>query len=144
MNVTTALGFGLAVDYSLFIVTRHREELRRGRGVIDAVAESLRTAGRTVLFSALTVVLSLAALLVFPMMFLRSLAYAGIAVVTLAALTSLLILPLALAVIGQRIDKLDAFARWRRRPAEGDDGARGMWHRLATGVMRRPVAISGA
>ncbi|GAA0922861.1 MMPL family transporter [Streptomyces thermoalcalitolerans] len=144
MNVTTALGFGLAVDYSLFIVTRYREELQRGREVTDAVAESLRTAGRTVLFSALTVVLSLAALLVFPMMFLRSLAYAGIAVVSLAALTSLLILPPVLAVIGRRIDRLDVFARWRRRPAEGDDSVRGMWHRLATGVMRRPVAIGGA
>ncbi|WP_406863614.1 MMPL family transporter [Streptomyces sp. HUAS MG47] len=144
MNVTTALGFGLAVDYSLFIVTRYREELERGREVLEAVTESLRTAGRTVLFSALTVVLSLAALLVFPMMFLRSLAYAGIAVVSLAALTSLIILPPVLAVIGRRIDRLDVFARWRRKPSEGADTAQGMWHWLATRVMRRPVATGGA
>ncbi|MFI9118347.1 MMPL family transporter [Streptomyces bikiniensis] len=143
MNVTTALGFGLAVDYSLFVVTRYREELERGRDVLEAVTESLRTAGRTVLFSALTVVLSLAALLVFPMMFLRSLAYAGIAVVSLAALTSLVILPPVLAVIGRRIDRLDVFGRWRRKPSAGD-APRGLWHALATGVMRRPVAAGGA
>ncbi|MFF8828817.1 MMPL family transporter [Streptomyces sp. NPDC015131] len=145
MNVTTALGFGLAVDYSLFVVTRYREELERGRDVLEAVTESLRTAGRTVLFSALTVVLSLAALTVFPMMFLRSLAYAGIAVVSLAALTSLVILPPVLAVIGRRIDRLDVFGRWRRtRSPAGTEARRGVWHALATGVMRRPVAAGGA
>lgn len=143
MNVTTALGFGLAVDYSLFIVTRYREELAKGREVADAIAESLRTAGRTVLFSALTVALSLAALMVFPVYFLRSLAYAGIAVVLLAALASLLILPAILAVIGRRIDRLDIFAPLRRRlPSSRKDGAGG-WHRLSTWVMRRPALIGG-
>ncbi|WP_199896752.1 MMPL family transporter [Streptomyces niger] len=141
MNVTTALGFGLAVDYSLFIVTRYREELARGREVREAIAESLRTAGRTVLFSALTVALSLAALLVFPVYFLQSLAYAGIAVVVLAALTSLLILPAILALIGRRIDRLDVFAPLRRRFAGSGPGSAkaSVWHRLVTGVMRRPV-----
>ncbi|MCX4904254.1 MMPL family transporter [Streptomyces sp. NBC_00878] len=143
MNVTTALGFGLAVDYSLFIVTRYREELARGSEVVEAIAHSLRTAGRTVLFSALTVVLSLAALLVFPIAFLQSLAYAGIAVVSLAAVTSLVILPPTLAVIGRRIDRLDVFAGLRRRlPGAATEGG-GVWHGLATGVMRRPV-LAGA
>ncbi|MFI7502180.1 MMPL family transporter [Streptomyces sp. NPDC049687] len=143
MNVTTALGFGLAVDYSLFIVTRYREELARGSEVVEAIAHSLRTAGRTVLFSALTVVLSLAALLVFPITFLQSLAYAGIAVVSLAALTSLAILPPTLAVIGRRIDRLDVFAGLRRRlPGSAGEGG-GAWHWLATRVMRRPV-LAGA
>lgn len=139
INVTTALGFGLAVDYSLFVVTRYREELARGHGVVEAVTHSLRTAGRTVLFSALTVVLSLAALLVFPVTFLRSLAYAGIAVVSLAALASLVVLPPALAVIGRRIDRFDVFARLRRRPPGSGGEGGGAWHRLATKVMRRPV-----
>ncbi|MEU6809345.1 MMPL family transporter [Streptomyces sp. NPDC046831] len=144
MNVTTALGFGLAVDYSLFVVTRYREELARGREVMEAIAESLRTAGRTVLFSALTVVLSVAALMLFPMMFLRSLAYAGIAVVSLAALTSLVILPPVLAVIGRRIDRLDVFARVRRKlPGTSGEG-QGAWHWLATRVMSRPVLAGGA
>ncbi|KNB50887.1 transporter [Streptomyces caatingaensis] len=143
MNVTTALGFGLAVDYSLFIVTRYREELARGLDVAAAIAQALRTAGRTVLFSALTVVLSLAALLAFPMMFLESLAYAGIAVVTLAAVTSLVILPPVLAVIGRRIDRLDVFARLRRRTPGSDPERGGAWHTLATRVMRRP-ALAGA
>ncbi|MFH0244671.1 MMPL family transporter [Streptomyces sp. HK10] len=144
MNITTALGFGLAVDYSLFIVTRYREELGRGLDVHGAIAESMRTAGRTVLFSALTVALSLAAMLVFPVYFLQSLAYAGIAVVVLAAAASLVILPAALALIGRRIDRLDVFAGLRRRlPGPRRDGA-GFWHWLVSGVMRRPVLAGGA
>ena len=85
LNLTTALGLGLAIDYSLFMVSRFREELAADHEVPDAVARTLGSAGRTVLFSALTVLLSLAAMLVFPLYFLRSFAYAGIAVVALAA-----------------------------------------------------------
>ncbi|MFE0423658.1 MMPL family transporter [Streptomyces sp. NPDC058953] len=144
MNVTTALGFGLAVDYSLFIVTRYREELARGLDVTEAIVESLRTAGRTVLFSALTVAISLAALMVFPVYFLQSLAYAGIAVVILAAMASLLILPALLALIGRHVDRFDIFAPLRRRmPGFKKEGA-GVWHWLSTRVMRRPVLIGGA
>jgi putative drug exporter of the RND superfamily len=144
MNVTTALGFGLAVDYSLFIVTRYREELAAGREVTDAIAESLRTAGRTVVFSALTVAISLSALLVFPVYFLQSLAYAGIAVVLLATLASLLILPAVLAVIGRRVDRLDIYAPLRRRlPGSRKEGA-GIWHWLSMAVMRRPGLTGGA
>ncbi|WP_101257366.1 MMPL family transporter [Streptomyces barkulensis] len=144
MNITTALGFGLAVDYSLFIVTRYREELGRGLDVHGAIAESMRTAGRTVLFSALTVALSLAAMLVFPVYFLRSLAYAGIAVVILAAAASLVILPAVLSLIGRRIDRLDVFAGLRRRLPGARQGETGFWHRLVSAVMRRPVLAGGA
>ncbi len=100
LNLTTALGLGLAIDYSLFIVSRFREELRAGRSPDDAVIRTVETAGRTVLFSAATVAVSLAALLVFPMYFLRSFAYAGVAVVLVAAVGAVIVLPALLAVLG--------------------------------------------
>ncbi|GAU70547.1 hypothetical protein SSP35_20_00430 [Streptomyces sp. NBRC 110611] len=163
INITTALGLGLAIDYSLFIVTRYREELARGLGTAEAVAQSLRTAGRTVLFSALTVALSLSALLVFPLYFLRSFAYAGVAVVALAAFAAVVVLPAVLGVLGPRVDALDVRRLFRRRSRPGAAGRRpgagpagrtgrsagperaagtgpgGFWSRLATAVMRRPV-----
>ncbi len=89
LNMTTAMGLALAIDYSLFVVSRYREEIRNGAAPDDAVRTTMRTAGRTVLFSALTVGLSLAAMLVFPVYFLRSFAYAGIAVVALATIAAL-------------------------------------------------------
>src|SRR6266540_4135764 len=92
LNLTTALGLGLAIDYSLFIVSRYREELRAGREPADALLATMATAGRTVLFSAATVAVSLVALLVFPLYFLRSFGYAGIAVVGLAAFGALVVL----------------------------------------------------
>lgn len=140
-NVTTLLGFGLAIDYSLFLVTRYREELAQGHQVTEAIAASLRTAGRTVLFSALTVMASLAAMTVFPIFYLRSLAYAGIAVVALAAGSSLVILPPVLAVAGRRINRFDVFAPLRAR-LPGNRTGRGIWYRLATAVTRRPVAAA--
>jgi RND superfamily putative drug exporter len=105
LNLTTALGLGLAIDYSLFVVSRFREELAKGRAVEDAVVRSVETAGRTVVFSALTVAASLAALLVFPLAFLRSFAYAGIAVVAVAAVSSILVLPAVLASLGHRVNR---------------------------------------
>ncbi|MDX2296782.1 MULTISPECIES: MMPL family transporter [Streptomyces] len=144
VNITTALGLGLAIDYSLFIVTRYREELARGRTVHEAVGESVRTAGRTVLFSALTVALSLSAMLVFPMYHLRSFAYSGIAVVVLAALGSVIVLPALLAVLGHRVDALDVrrlFRRGRRATAARTD-TEGFWHKLAMAVMRRPLPFA--
>ncbi|MDE0774686.1 MMPL family transporter [Nocardioides sp.] len=144
LNLTTALGFGLAVDYSLFLVTRFREERRAGRTVEDAVVITVRTAGRTVVFSALTVALSLSALLLFPMPFLRSLGYAGIAVTALAALTAVVLIPAMLALVGHRLDRTDLFAPIRRRITRrrdrvGEDQL--AWHRIAAVVMRRPVLI---
>jgi RND superfamily putative drug exporter len=107
MNLTTALGLGLAVDYALFIVRRYREELRGGSEPSAALATTLGTAGRTVLFSAMTVAAALSAMLLFPLYFLRSFAYAGISVVLLAAAAALVTLPALLFVLGRRIDALD-------------------------------------
>ncbi|WP_446038445.1 MMPL family transporter [Streptomyces sp. SID1121] len=114
-NLTTALGLGLAVDYALFVVRRFREELAAGAEVREAVGTTMRTAGRTVLFSALTVAASLAALLVFPQFFLRSFAYAGIAVVLLAAVAALVLLPATLMLLGHRVNALDLRKLLRRR-----------------------------
>ncbi|MBL1098063.1 MMPL family transporter [Streptomyces coffeae] len=136
-NLTTALGLGLAIDYALFIVRRFREELATGAATLPAVAATLRTAGRTVLFSALTVAVSLAAMLVFPQYFLRSFAYAGIAVVLIAAGAALVVLPAALVLLGDRVNSLDLMKLLRRgRPARTGEPGRG-WGRLARLVMRR-------
>lgn len=138
LNVTTALGLGLAIDYALLVVSRFREELDSGHPPPEAVARTVQTAGRTVAFSAGTVAASLAALLVFPFAFLRSFAYAGVAVVVVAALASVLVLPALLALLGRRVDRL----RIRRiaPPRVGE----GPWHRLALAVMRRPVPVATA
>jgi putative drug exporter of the RND superfamily len=146
-NLTTALGLGLAIDYALFIVRRFREELAAGAEVREAVGITLRTAGRTVLFSALTVAVSLAAMLVFPQYFLRSFAYAGIAVVLLAAAAALILLPAALMLLGHRVNALDLRRLFRRgrgkvgassEEAGADREAAGAgWARVAALVMRR-------
>jgi RND superfamily putative drug exporter len=142
LNITTALGLGLAIDYSLFIVTRFREELRNGLPVPDAVQRTMATAGRTVVFSAVTVVLSLSALLVFPLYFLKSVAYGGIAVTLVVAATAVLVLPAALALLGPAINRGDVFSRLGRSPSVGT--STGGWHRLATTVMRYPVPVAVA
>lgn len=137
-NLTTALGLGLAVDYALFIVRRFREELATGAPTRTAVGTTLRTAGRTVLFSALTVAVSLAAMLVFPQYFLRSFAYAGIAVVLLAAAAALILLPAALMLLGHRVNSLDLRKLLRRGRAKSPDAAAGAgWGRFTALVMRR-------
>lgn len=143
MNLTTALGLGLAVDYALFIVRRFREELAAGAEPLTAVGTTLRTAGRTVLFSALTVAVSLAAMLLFPQYFLRSFAYAGIAVVLLAAAAALILLPAALVLLGHRVNALDLsrlFRRGQPKAAASTPGAATegrAWTRTANLVMRR-------
>jgi putative drug exporter of the RND superfamily len=139
LNLTTALGLGLAIDYSMFMVSRYREELRGGLEPAEALVATMRTAGRTVLFSAATVAVALLALLVFPLYFLRSFGYAGIAVVALAALGAVVVLPALLAVLGRRIDSLRLPLGRRRPPAEVGTGA---WHRIAMAVMRRPLPIA--
>ncbi|MFF9471816.1 MMPL family transporter [Streptomyces roseolus] len=137
-NLTTALGLGLAIDYALFVVRRYREELAAGADPTTAVRTTLRTAGRTVLFSALTVAVSLAAMLVFPQYFLRSFAYAGIAVVLLAAAAALTLLPAALVLLGHRVDALDLRRLFRRRrAAAGKAPESAGWSRAAGLVMRR-------
>ncbi|MFI1095283.1 MMPL family transporter [Streptomyces sp. NPDC020917] len=143
-NLTTALGLGLAIDYALFIVRRFREELATGLPPRSAVGATLRTAGRTVLFSALTVAASLSAMLVFPQYFLRSFAYAGIAVVLLAAGAALIVLPGALMLLGARVNALDLRKVVRRRRlTTGEPGAG--YARVARLVMRRaPLFAVGA
>jgi RND superfamily putative drug exporter len=138
LNLTTALGLGLAIDYSLFVVSRFREELGHGYDTRTAVVRTVRTAGRTVIFSAVTVAISLAAMLVFPITFLKSFAYAGIAVALMAAVGAVVVLPALLAVLGPRVNKWAIFHR--STPAVGE----GIWHRIATIVMKRPLPIATA
>ena len=136
INLTTALGLGLAIDYSLLIVSRFREEIAAGVGTEHAIARTVQTAGRTVAFSGLIVAVALSALLIFPLYFLRSFAYGGIAVVLIAMLGALISLPALLSVLGSRVDKL-AIGQGRRPIQPGS----GMWHRIASTVMRRPLQV---
>jgi putative drug exporter of the RND superfamily len=132
LNLTTGLGFGLAIDYSLFIVSRYREELAGGASTNVAVGRTMQTAGRTVAFSAATVMISLLALLLFPVTYLRSFAYAGVAVVLLAAIASVIVLPAILAVLGQRVESLRVF---KVKPPSED----GFWGHQAGRVMKHPI-----
>ncbi|WP_391530819.1 MMPL family transporter [Candidatus Frankia nodulisporulans] len=168
VNLTTALGFGLAVDYSLFILRRFREEQARGLFPGAALRRTLETAGRTVFFSGMTVALSLTAALAFPLDYLRSFAFAGGIVVITSEVAALLVLPAALMVLGDRLDRGDiramiarsGFARRRRArrlaraqgqgqgrhasgPAELSGAGRG-WTALARRVLARPVVFGGA
>jgi putative drug exporter of the RND superfamily len=141
MNVATALSFGLAVDYGLLIVSRFREELDRGQPVPEALGATLRTAGRTVLFSALTVALAAGGLLVFPLYFLRSLGWAAVAVVLFSALAALLVLPAVLALLGGRVGRLNPL---RPLGVSGRTYAESKWWRwLALRATRRPVVLGG-
>ncbi|MET0523043.1 MAG: MMPL family transporter, partial [Jiangellaceae bacterium] len=139
INLTTALGLGLGIDYALLMVSRYREELAAGRAVPDAVVRTVETAGRTILFSGLAVAASLAALLVFPLYFLRSFAYAGIGVVAIAVAGAIVALPALLAVLGTRVNA--GSLPWLRRPRSA---AAPFWGRLAARAMRRPLLAGGA
>jgi putative drug exporter of the RND superfamily len=132
LNMTTVLGLGLAIDYSLFIVSRYREEIAAGRDVDDAVARTLATAGRTVAGSALTVAASLSALAVFPIMFLRSFAFAGIAVALLSGIAAVVVLPAVLGALGHRVNNGKVWTRSVHLSEEG------FWSTCARKVMRRP------
>ncbi|MFF5498437.1 MMPL family transporter [Streptomyces aquilus] len=129
-NLALVLGLGLGVDYSLFVINRYREERAAGRAQRDAVLATTVAAGRTVVFSGITVAVSLSALLVFPFFFLSSFAYAGVLVVLTAVAGAVLVLPAALARWGHRVE----------RPAAP---ASGFWHRAALAALRRPV-LAGA
>ncbi|WP_449064070.1 MMPL family transporter [Planomonospora algeriensis] len=142
MSIASALGFALAVDFSLFIVTRFREELAGGRDAASAIHVTLRTTGRAMAFSAVTVSSCLTALLLFPFTMFRSVAFGGIAVTLLAAVGSLVVLPALLAVLGTRIDGLAVPGPWRAAPGRAAPGSRGRWFRLAEAVMRRPLAVA--
>ncbi|GAA1775028.1 MMPL family transporter [Luedemannella helvata] len=138
INLTTAMGLGLAIDYALLLVSRFREQLTADPGdVTGAVVRTVTTAGRTIVFSAAAVAAALAALLVFPMFFLRSFAYAGVGVVIISAVAALVVVPALLTVLGPRVNK--GRLPWARR----DPGPSSrLWGRLAAAVMRRP-ALAG-
>jgi RND superfamily putative drug exporter len=132
VNLTTALGLGLAIDYALLMVSRFREELGRGSDTETAVVRTVQTAGRTIFFSGLAVTAALAVLLVFPMYFLRSFAYAGVGVVVIAMAAALFVLPALLAVLGPRIN---AGKLSKRTPTTVSP----FWGRFASSTMRRPA-----
>ena len=136
VNITTILGLGLAIDYGLFMVGRFREELGRTDDIEDAVARTVATAGRTVAVSGVTVAVALASLMLFPMTFLRSMGYGGVATVVVDMLAALTVMPALLAVLGPRVNALRV--RPLRQPRAADETS-GAWYRLARSVMRRPV-----
>jgi RND superfamily putative drug exporter len=138
LNLATMLGLGLGIDYSLFIVSRFREELARGESVERAVAWSVATAGRAVLFSGATVIIGLLALLTFDITALRSMGVAGGLVVAISVLAALTLLPALLSVLGLRVD---ALAIGPFATARGSNECPGFWSRLAYGVMARPVMV---
>jgi RND superfamily putative drug exporter len=153
LNITTLFGLGLGVDYSLFMVSRFREELAHGRNVEEAVAITVATAGRAVIFSGLTVSIGLAGLIFFRINFLRSVGMAGVMVVLLAVLAAITLLPASLAIIGNRINafpiRLPRF--WRRtssvttstlsQAAPLANDHHGFWYQLSHVVMRYPVQV---
>ncbi|HEX6817262.1 MAG TPA: MMPL family transporter, partial [Ktedonobacterales bacterium] len=152
LNITTLFGLGLGVDYSLFMVSRFREELAAGHPVDEALAITMSTAGRAVFFSGLAVSIGLFGLVVFPLNMLRSVGLGGMLTVVMAILAAVTLLPALLAVLGARVNALPV--RLPRIPTlhgrssrsapplagEGVGEEVGFWHRLAMGVMRHPVA----
>src|SRR2546423_6796709 len=133
-NLVTLIGLGVAIDYSLFIVNRYREELASGQSVEDALVTAIRTSGRAVAFSGLTVAIGLSAMLFFQGSFLASMGMAGAIVVAIAVLYALTFLASLLAVLGHRVN-------WLRLPLPRRASGRGMWHGLAMRVMRRPLLV---
>ena len=116
LNLSVAMGLALAIDYTLLIISRYRDELADGADRDHALVRTMATAGRTVLFSAMTVALSMVAMVLFPMYFLKSFAYAGIAVVAFAAVAAIVVAPAAIALLGDRLDSLDVRRLVRRHP----------------------------
>ena len=138
LNLATMLGLGLAVDYSLFVTSRFREELAARPGDVRAAVErTIATAGRAVFFSGLTVLIGLLGLVFFSFMFLRSVGIAGVVVVFFSVLAALTLLPAILAIVGPRIDRL-RLPSWRRRARPPDEG---FWASLSRRVMAHPVLV---
>jgi RND superfamily putative drug exporter len=144
LNFVTGLGLGLAIDYTLFIVSRYREEAATSGFGAEALRRTLQTAGRTILFSSVTVAVALAALAVFPQRFLYSMGIAGAVVALVAAALALIVLPAVLAVLGPRVNALAP--SWLQRAADRDarPTQSGAWYRLSRFVMRRPARIAVA
>ena len=144
LNLTTGLGLGLSIDYSLFIVSRYREEIAKDGPGLAALRRVMATAGRTVFFSSLTVAVALASLLVFPQRFLYSMGLGGSLVVLLAALISLTVLPAVLTLLGTRVNSLAPPFLQRRAEADARPDEHGFWYRLSRLVMRHPIPIATA
>jgi RND superfamily putative drug exporter len=142
LNLTTALGLGLAIDYSLFIVSRYREEIAKSGPGLAAMRRVMATAGRTVFFSSLTVSAALASLLVFPQRFLYSMGLGGALVALFAALISLTVLPAVLTLLGSRVNAGAPKFLQRRAEADTRPDENGFWYRLSRFVMRRPIPIA--
>lgn len=142
LNLVTGLGLGLAIDYSLFIVSRYREEIARSGPGLEALKRTLATAGRTVLFSSITVAGAMASLLVFPQNFLYSMGIGGAAVALIAAAIALVVLPAILAMLGERVNSLAPGFLQRRASADARAADAGFWYRLSQLVMRFPVRIA--
>ena len=136
LNLVTGMGLGLGIDYSLLMVNRFREELHAGKSVEQSVAQTVATAGKTVFFSGITVMITLSSLMLFPQMFLKSFGYAGVTVVAVAILGAIIPLPAILALLGVRIDKL-VVRKSAITPKED-----GRWAHTARNVMKRPVAVA--
>ena len=150
LNLSVATGLALAIDYTLLILSRFRDELANGASHDEALMRTMATAGRTVLFSAMTVALSMSMMVLFPMYFLKSFAYAGVAVVVFAAVAAIVVTPAAIALLGQRLDSFDVRRLVRmllRRPEPGHRPVeQTFFYRLAKFVMRRaiPIGLAGA
>ena len=148
LNLSVAMGLALAIDYTLLIVSRYRDELTAGSGRDEALIRTMATAGRTVLFSAFTVALSMVAMVLFPMYFLKSFAYAGIAVVAFAAVAAIVVAPAAIVLLGDRLDSLDARRLLRRVLGRPEPVAKPVeetfWYRCTKFVMRRAIPIGVA
>jgi uncharacterized membrane protein YdfJ with MMPL/SSD domain len=144
LNVATGLGLGLAIDYSLFIVSRYREEAARTGPGAEAVRRTLATAGRTVLFSSLTVAAALGSLLLFPQRFLYSMGIGGMIVAAMAGAVALIVLPAVLMLLGPRIDALAPRRLQRAAHADARPAQAGFWYRLSRAVMWRPGTIATA
>ena len=141
-SIVTGLGLGLAIDYSLFTVSRYREEAARSGFGVDALRRTLETSGRTILFSSLTVAAALASLTVFPQNFLFSLGLAGALVALVAAALALVVLPAMLAVLGARVDALAP--TWLQRAADRDarPAETGVWYRTTRFVVAHPRTVA--
>jgi RND superfamily putative drug exporter len=146
LNFVTGMGLGLAIDYSLFMVSRYREEAARTGFGPEALRRTLQTAGRTIIFSSLTIAAAVASLAVFPQRFLYSMGIAGALVALLAAALALTVLPALLAVLGPRVNALAPRRLQRAAEREALPAERGAWYRLSRLVMRRPgrIAIASA
>ena len=145
LNLSSAMGLALAIDYTLLIISRYRDELADGSGPDEALIRTMATAGRTVLFSATTVALSMAVMVLFPMYFLKSFAYSGVATVAFVAVAAIVVTPAAIVLLGPRLDALDVRRLGRRIFGRPDPGRKPVeqlfWYRSTKFVMRRAVPV---